>query len=83
MASEYLKDDSYEKLIINGMKQQCFPLEDDVVSRLVLSCTQLQHLELTNMCELEEETRINVAGLLRNIIRNNPPLIHLDLFSFS
>ena len=31
MASQDLKDDSFEALIINKMTQQCFPLEDDVV----------------------------------------------------
>ena len=32
---------------------------------------------------LVEESRINLAGLFREIIQNNPPLTHLDLKSFN
>ena len=34
MASQDLLDDSFKKLVLAGMTQQCFPLEADVVSRL-------------------------------------------------
>lgn len=35
------------------------------------------------MEELEEESRMSVASLVRDIIQNNPPLKHLDLCRFS
>ena len=34
MVSLDLADDSFKKLVLDCMKQQCFPLEDDVASRL-------------------------------------------------
>ena len=35
------------------------------------------------MFKLEADSRLSVAGLFRNIIQNNPTLIHLNLDSFS
>ena len=54
MMSLDLAEDSYKKLVIKEMKQQCFPLESDVVSRLAQSCTLLQHIEMSQMNCLEE-----------------------------
>ena len=34
MVSQDLKDDSFKKLILNGMTEQCFPLDEDVLTRL-------------------------------------------------
>ena len=82
MASQDLKDDSFEKINIDKMTQLCFPLENDVVLRLSQSCTHLKFLNLTGLSELKEESQMSVVGLLRNIIQNNPPLIHLNLSSF-
>ena len=35
------------------------------------------------MYELTEEARISMAGLIREIVQQNPPLTHLDLNKFS
>ena len=79
MASQDLADDSLKKLVLSNIQQKCFPIEDDVVSRLAQSCTRLQHLQLTGMFELTEEARMSVGGLVREIIQKNPPLTHLNL----
>ena len=41
MASQDLADDSLKKLSLSSMQQKCFPIEDDVVSRLAQSCIRL------------------------------------------
>ena len=79
MVSLDLKDDSFKELFLVKITQQCFPLEDDVVKRLAQSCTRLQKLKIINSKDLEEESRMSVACLIQEIIKNNPPLTHLNL----
>lgn len=79
MANQDLSDDSYKKLILTKMTKRCFPLENDVVSRFAQSCTLLQHLELGDIPNLKEGARMSLACLFREIIQNDPPLIHLNL----
>ena len=83
MVSLDLAEDSFKKLVIKEIKQQCFPLESDVVSRLAQSCTLLQHIEMSQMSGLEEEARMDLASLFRDIMQNSPPLTHLNFERFS
>ena len=35
------------------------------------------------MGQLTQETRMSLAGLIRDVIQNSPPLTHIDLKGFS
>ena len=35
------------------------------------------------MDDLKEESRMSVAGIIREIIQNNPPITYLSLYRFS
>ena len=54
MASLDLKNDSFKNLVISKMTYKCIPIEDDVLSRLAQSCSRLEHLEMTEMNEIDK-----------------------------
>ena len=79
-----LPEHGLSKLGLSRFRQQCFPIEDEVVFLLASNCPRLKTLQLAGMYELTEETRLELAtGLFRQIIRNNPPLTHLNMQRFS
>ena len=52
-----LPDNGLEKLILDDFKSPCFPLEEDVVSRMVNICTYLTTLQLSKMYMLNDQAK--------------------------
>ena len=50
------------------------PFEDEIMTRLAQRCTNIKHLELANMFSLSKAGRMQLCGLFRQIIQQNPPL---------
>ena len=53
------------------------------MSRLANMCPHISNLELSQMLRLTEAGRVSMASLLRQIVQHNPPIIILNMESFS
>ena len=76
-------DNGLDKLILIFFKSRCLPFEEEVVSRLAKNCTNLSHLQLSNMFLLTEAARLSMVNLFRLIIQNSPPIQILNMTNFS
>jgi hypothetical protein len=60
LTSEF-KADGLKKLVFEWFKPQCAPFNNEVMTRLVQACANLNHLQLSLMDELTEEGRGQLA----------------------
>ena len=63
-----LPEQGLDKLRLKGFKSQCDPFEEEMVTRLVNMCPQISHLELSYMYQIEEEVRMSIVSLFRQIV---------------
>ena len=82
-ASQDINNDSLTKFAIKRIREHAFPLETEVVTRLAQICTRVEHLELSDVSYNDRKAETDMAKLFREIVRNNPPLTHVKLNSFS
>ena len=54
-----------EKLILNDFSTDCEPFEEEVLTRLANLCTQISHLQMSEMNSLTETGRLSMANLFR------------------
>ena len=57
-----------------NIKEECMPFEDEIITRLAQRCPNIKELRLEGMYELSEEGRMQLGGLFRQTIQQNPPL---------
>ena len=78
-----MPEQGLDKLILHDFKSQCAPFEEEVVTRLIKMCPRISHLQLSGMHQLDEEDRMEMVNLFRQIIQNSPPIQVLNMNNFS
>ena len=78
-----LAEEGLNKLVLTDFLRSCEPFSEEVMSRLANMCPNISHLDLSHMNCLTEAGRVSMASLLRQIVQHNPPIIILNMESFS